>query len=363
IYTDYLRYLLKYTREYFRNRMVDGPTLWEAYKSTIEVVIPHPNAWGIREQTFLRNAAIEAGYVDARDALTKISFLSETEASVYFGFCCSSLSRVVDGTTFLVCDAGEEIVGITVLTLVSKYPALSLIEKRLASCIRAGAALVDLELERYLRQFLSGAGFSDEIIDEYTDEGISDFKYTLKRTVIKSCFDVCVRDILAAVDEQMRGLNVSHILLIGVFGDSPYLQQRIKKHVELRGCQLATVNDSTTKAVAEGAVLWKIAHSFHKSVPQVSWGIETSVAFDHNDPDHQHRKETASTSGETILHGRWKGLVKKNVPLDDDHAVVTIPFSLEFPSCSAELGKFELGLYGYSGDGEPVWMRNRKGNT
>ncbi|KAG8684693.1 hypothetical protein FRC11_011730 [Ceratobasidium sp. 423] len=389
VYTDYLRYLLNHTREYFQNWMVDGSTLWARYGPTIEVVITHPNGWGIREQTLLRNAAIGAGYANAKDSLTKISLLDEIKASVYFGLYRSNLSRVVDTTTFLLCGAGEEIIDVAVFTIVSRYPAVNIREERAPTCIRAGSALIDLKLEQYLRQLLSGAGHPDEIVDEYTDAGISDFKSHARRTfreeaqsviiklgegsfndnsigvrrgclifsgpLIKSYFDDCVRDILTAVDEQMQGLNVSHILLIGAFGNTSYLQQQFKKHFEPRGCQLSTPDLPATGAesVATGAVLWRVNYPLHTY--QVSWGIETSVLFDRDNPDHQHRKAITSTSGGTVLPGRWKGLVKRDVPLDDDHAVVIIPFSLEFPSCPAELGKFELGLYSYSGDGEPPY--------
>ncbi|CAE6419843.1 unnamed protein product, partial [Rhizoctonia solani] len=181
IHTDYLRYLLRHTQAFFQDRVVLGAEIWERYKSTIEVVITHPNEWGTRKQTFPRNAVVGAGYADAKNASTGLNFMSKTEAFAYYGLFHSDLRHVVNGTTLLICDAGEEIVDITVFTLVSKYPALNIREKRQGACIRAGVALIDLELDRYLRQFLSGAGLSDEIVDEYTNAGVSDFKNAPKR--------------------------------------------------------------------------------------------------------------------------------------------------------------------------------------
>jgi hypothetical protein len=50
----------------------------------MEVVIAHPNGWGIREQTFLRAAAVDAGFASASAAPSKIRFVTEAEASVHF---------------------------------------------------------------------------------------------------------------------------------------------------------------------------------------------------------------------------------------------------------------------------------------
>lgn len=50
----------------------------------MEVVIAHPNGWGIREQTLLRAAAVEAGFATRAAAQTKIRFVTEAEASVHY---------------------------------------------------------------------------------------------------------------------------------------------------------------------------------------------------------------------------------------------------------------------------------------
>lgn len=84
IYADFLGYLLRHTQAYFEDHILDGPRIWKTYAPTLEVVIAHPNGWGIREQAFLRLAAVEAGFTKAVDADTKVHFVSEAEASVHF---------------------------------------------------------------------------------------------------------------------------------------------------------------------------------------------------------------------------------------------------------------------------------------
>lgn len=84
IYSDFLGYLLKHTQLYFEDRILDGKQIWEKYKPTMEVIIAHPNGWGIREQTFLRAAAVEAGFADPDKASSRIRFVTEAEASVHY---------------------------------------------------------------------------------------------------------------------------------------------------------------------------------------------------------------------------------------------------------------------------------------
>ncbi|CAE6472111.1 unnamed protein product, partial [Rhizoctonia solani] len=61
VYSDFLRYLFQHTEKYFRDRIIDGDILWPRYRSKMEFVIAHPNAWGTSQQAFLRNMAVKAG--------------------------------------------------------------------------------------------------------------------------------------------------------------------------------------------------------------------------------------------------------------------------------------------------------------
>ena len=49
-----------------------------------DFVIAHPNGWGLKEQSVLRRAAIQADLVRPSDADTRIHFVTEAEASVHF---------------------------------------------------------------------------------------------------------------------------------------------------------------------------------------------------------------------------------------------------------------------------------------
>lgn len=84
IYTDFMVYLLKHTRDFFESRIIEGPKVWSEHHQDMIVVLAHPNGWGVKEQNFLRQAAIAANYVPSSKAISQIRFVSEAEASVHF---------------------------------------------------------------------------------------------------------------------------------------------------------------------------------------------------------------------------------------------------------------------------------------
>jgi hypothetical protein len=83
-YVDFMCYLLKHTKQFFETHVLQGEEEWRRHSPSMDVVIAHPNGWGIREQNFLRGAAITAGYTTLRNSHSQIKFVSEAEASVHF---------------------------------------------------------------------------------------------------------------------------------------------------------------------------------------------------------------------------------------------------------------------------------------
>jgi hypothetical protein len=84
IYVDFMRHLLKHTKQFFEMHVLQGKEEWRRYFPSMEIVIAHPNGWGLYEQDFLRRAAVAAGYATSQNAISQIKFVSEAEASVHF---------------------------------------------------------------------------------------------------------------------------------------------------------------------------------------------------------------------------------------------------------------------------------------
>ncbi|KAG9103544.1 hypothetical protein FRC06_010029 [Ceratobasidium sp. 370] len=243
IYSDFLGYLLEHTRTFFEGRVVDGSLIWGNYRSKMEFVIAHPNGWGIREQTFLRAAAIDAGFVPASSP-HKIRFVTEAEASVHFCIHHTNLgARLQAGMKFAVCDAGGSTVDTTIYSVIAGRPMLKLEEDRASACVQAGAIFVDAAAEKYFQTVLRNISLSREDIQDYTARGVKDFEKVSKRNfrdetedcvveiagprfsnssirarrgrmtipgpIVKSFFDVCLDEITASVDQQTEEISPS----------------------------------------------------------------------------------------------------------------------------------------------------------
>ena len=65
-----------------------GEALWESHKSNIDLVLSHPNGWEGREQGILRKAVVQAKILTEEEALSRVSFVTEGEAT--FNFCATN---------------------------------------------------------------------------------------------------------------------------------------------------------------------------------------------------------------------------------------------------------------------------------
>ncbi|KAF8606746.1 hypothetical protein BDV93DRAFT_488628 [Ceratobasidium sp. AG-I] len=397
IYADFLGYLLKHTKSFFEDRILDGEQIWTRYQSKMKVVIAHPNGWGLREQTFLREAAVEAGFADGASARANIRFVTEAEASVHFCIYHTNLGeRLQTGMNFVVCDAGGSTVDTTVYSVASARPVLKLKEKRASACVQAGAIFVDVDAEKYLRAVFCNAQLSSDDVDEYTKSGIKDFegfakrafrdateehritigsvrfnnsalntrrgRMTLPGSTIKSLFNLCTEEIVTSVDQQIKDLNISYILLVGGFGDSPYLRREFKDRYEPKGSQVTLTNDSTSKAVADGAVIWSTLSNVFSRVLRASFGSLLMEPYMPFDPEHQGRPVITAPDGTKRVEGTWSPIVSKGMALNVE-ATRRDTYYKAYDSATPDMSDFDVELFSYSGDDEPEWGINKEGKV
>ncbi|KAH7336868.1 hypothetical protein B0J17DRAFT_665188 [Rhizoctonia solani] len=396
IYSDFLGYLLKHTRTFFEDRILDGKSIWEKYSPKMEVIIAHPNGWGIREQAFLRAAAVTAGFSTSDQAASKIRFVTEAEASVHYCIHHTNLGNVLrPGTNFTVCDAGGSTVDTTLYSVISAHPILKLKEERASACVQAGAIFVDFEVEKHLRKTLTNVGLSDDDVADYTKAGVKDFENFAKRafkdetaeqsvavahtrfnnaairarrgrmtfsgSTIKDFFDVCVKEIITSVDQQINGLKVPYILLVGGFGDSQYIRGEFKKRYEPSGSHITLTNDSTSKAVADGAVIWSTLSSVYSRAPRYSFGVAIAVPFRSSVHQWQGREPYLNAKGAKMVSGAWSQIVQKGVALDSE-VVCRRPYFQLHPTATPDLELFTVQLLAYSDEDAPDWAYDSSAN-
>ncbi|CAE6533900.1 unnamed protein product [Rhizoctonia solani] len=393
VYSDFLRYLLKHTEKFFKDRIIDGPALWLRHRSKMEFIIAHPNAWGTREQAFLRNMAVRAGFVDATQAQNKIRFLSEGEASVHFCLDAdpSLRSHLKPGAVFAVCDAGGSTVDTTVYRVASLTPSLKIEEKRASGCVPAGGIYVDQEAKNYMQTTLSRAVASEDDVAEYVKVGKRDFEASVKRmfsnevkdyfikvgerrvsfpsasvrrghmvlpnTIVKRFFDDCIKQIFEDVDRQVQGMGASLILLVGGFGESPHLRKEFKRRYEGSACQVNLIESPTAKAVANGAIIWSYSHMVTSRSPRSTFGTTCSVPRNSRDYHHQGRAFYIGLDGHEWVSGKWDTIVTKDVPLQVT-SVNRKAYIRKYTTPAPDLGNFEKDIEAYVGETPPYWSKN-----
>jgi len=103
----YLRYLLDCAATYIKESHTNGRDLWTSAKDDINFVLSHPNGWEGKEQSQMRKAAVKAGLVpDDPSGHSRISFVTEGEASLHFAIESGVLSQEMKGQGIVIVDAG-----------------------------------------------------------------------------------------------------------------------------------------------------------------------------------------------------------------------------------------------------------------
>ncbi|CUA74401.1 hypothetical protein RSOLAG22IIIB_11196 [Rhizoctonia solani] len=374
VYSDFLGYLLKHTQSYFEDRIIDGAQIWESYKSALELVMSHPNGWGAREQAFLREVAVSAGYTTSDMAPSSIRFITDLEASVQSCLFHATLTKKLKvGDVLLLCDAGATTTNISLHSIDSISPALKM-HTYSSECLIGGATSVDVAAEKYMQQAMVKAGISPEDANEFTRAGIDDFKNRVKLafndetkeylvqisnarfnnptlktrlgrmalpgSVVKSFFAEYINTIGQSVGQAIdwltgRATNVSYILLAGRFGDSYCLLRAINELYGGRGYPIiAPASSSSYRAVVNGALILDAAMN-NGPCPRRSIGIETSC-------------------------GNWLAVAPKGSIINLGTEIKK-PISLKYPTPRPNFSPFELKFLTYTNEGEVTRTRDTKG--
>ncbi|QRV77751.1 heat shock protein 70 kDa 12A [Ceratobasidium sp. AG-Ba] len=402
IYTDFMVYLMKHTQEFFEARIIDGPKVWQDLHKDMTIVIAHPNGWTIKEQNFLRKAAVAAKYTTEAKAHAQIHFVSEAEASVHFCMFHSDIqNRLSPNVNFIVCDAGGSTVDTTAYCVKTAAPMLELEEKKASACVQAGAVFVDLECENHLSGILNRLGLPEDERIDYLRHGVKDFEnsakkefglivsegqikeehrvdmgcrinhpefkirrgaITLTSDTIHGFFDNCVEETVASIRQQMQGLQPKHILLVGGFGDSPHLRHTLLSEFNSAGCQVTVANDSTSKAVADGAVIWCAKLSVTSRATRMPYGVEINDPYDSKDPDHAGRSVHRHDAGYDYVTGKWSQIVGRNIVMNAAEAMRE-SYWRSYKTPAPRLKNFTVTMFAWTIDGEPPnkWLRDKDG--
>ena len=88
LYADFILYLFDSAIAHIKEAEATGELLWENFGPTVELVLTHPNGWEGQQQEVMRKAVVQAGIFTEEEARSRVSFVTEGEAS--FNYCVTN---------------------------------------------------------------------------------------------------------------------------------------------------------------------------------------------------------------------------------------------------------------------------------
>ncbi|PVF91015.1 hypothetical protein CPB86DRAFT_746070 [Serendipita vermifera] len=395
VYSDFIKYLYDHTRIFFIESTPNGENIWNRLQSKIIVIFCHPNGWDFSQQSFLSDCAVRAGIVAEREVDIRIDFVTEGEASVHYALAYTpSTAWLLPNKMFVVVDAGGSTIDSNLYECKSLIP-LKLEEVRRCECIQAGGVFVDRAARQLLgTKLASSAKFgTNEIIDLMIEEyerktkrlfgsdlssnaihfgrnsdndrthGILKGRITLTSEEIGSTFDGSVTRTVDSCLKLLRGHKVQHLLLVGGFGESPYLRQRMEAVFHSKGMGVVTVGQPSKKAAAEGGVIWYLKQMVSGRAARFSICTKSSIPFDDRKHEHRRRAHLTFTWDDGVRRiERYEELIERNKILDQNWEVKK-DFFTSWKSFPGTIGKYSSSICAWEGDGNPEWASSPEGIT
>ncbi|EHK17268.1 uncharacterized protein TRIVIDRAFT_134471, partial [Trichoderma virens Gv29-8] len=264
-----------------------------------------PASWSEKAKLLTKNAAIEAGFGVRK--IDSIKLISEPEAAAHMALKVS-IHRFEDfvkpGTGVLVCDCGGGTVDVTTYEIEKLRPTLTLRETVVGVAGKCGGTYVDRNLlkllsERFGEAFKSltpeeigpGSSFMDAFESKKKDFRMKNpatrrpcriqlympglgvtselgryydrksHSVLLAQEDFKGIFDPVIDRIIKLIEDQMNKVEkinerpIETIVLVGGFGSSPYLNERLTDWCKVKGIRLTIPATGAWSAVGCGAVL------------------------------------------------------------------------------------------------------------
>ncbi|KAK8034829.1 hypothetical protein PG993_009824 [Apiospora rasikravindrae] len=345
---------------YFLRERLGLATLDDFIKrSAIHTVLTVPAVWQDRAQKKTLEAFKNAGNLAS---LGLPELVSEPEAAATYALHTMSEGNSLEvGQSFIVLDAGGGTVDIITYTITALHPVLEVREAAAGVGDFCGGAFVDRAFADHLqatlgneenfnnevlgharqafesnvkRQFSHAAmpnqGFSIPVrgMANNSELGIRNKHLNLRAFEIHAMFEPYVLKTIRLVKDQIRtaGVPIEAVILVGGFGTSEYLQERLKKDIEVDMKIPMRFTNDPTLAVVYGAVMRGIAHV---APEKQHYGTELAAVYD--EEAHRELVDKRSWDG---LDGCWRVDVMRWFIRRGDRVAESRPFVHHFRQTS-----------------------------
>jgi molecular chaperone DnaK (HSP70) len=312
--TDFISQLVEHLLYTLREKLGNGLV----NSTPLEFVITVPAIWS--------DLAKEKSKKACEQAMISVSehhvhLVSEPEAAAIYTLHDSDPNGISAGDTIVVVDAGGGTVDLISYTILSTKPILEVQEVAPGSGALCGSTFLNMRFAKFLQSKLGKEeGFDEEVLAEALDVfenkvkrqfalnvgpdetynipvaglannksiGISRGRFALKASDVKKIFEPVVLEVIRLVEDQITASNVSvqAILLVGGFGSSNYLKERLR--IAIDSSVRIVQPPNAWQAIVQGAVLKGLAQSSPDSAvvkvenrkARKHYGTEWSVRWD-----------------------------------------------------------------------------------
>ncbi|KAG0215534.1 hypothetical protein BGX28_009582 [Mortierella sp. GBA30] len=310
-------------------------------QSHIQYCLTVPAMWSDRAKHVMRLAAVRAGMIKEDDPAHRLIIVSEPEAAAMYCQSKGDQFNLQKHDRFLICDAGGGTVDLIVFEVVDVNPETGIRSLREvtrghgASC---GSAFLDANMEKLLREKfqkypLTPMGWGT-IMDTFVNQtkpifpgtdpemylqvpnipnlpDANDLDIGLEDGMLKlmvselheRVFDPVVKDVLDLIEYQLQQTHCEAIFLVGGFGSSRYLFDRVTAKFATSGRQvrvppraeLAVVRGAVTYGLHQGSIISRVARRWY--------GVDSAMDFVPGvDPE---EKKTLSRDGTVRCKDRF----------------------------------------------------------
>ncbi|KXX73604.1 Chaperone protein DnaK [Madurella mycetomatis] len=287
--TDYMSALGDHLMYTLREKLGEG-----VVRSTpLEFVVTVPAIWSDLAKDKTKQACQRAAGLSATGS--PIHLVSEPEAAAIYALHGLDPHGLQVGDSFVICDAGGGTVDLISYTITGLKPILEVQEATPGTGALCGSTFLNMRFAKFLKAKLGKEeGFDDEVLadamekfektvkrqftlnappnETYTipvgglannrELGISRGRYALKASDVQVIFEPVVQEVIKLVKEQISSSKVpiKAVLLVGGFGASNYLKERLRNSIDNRiqimqppNAWLAVVHGAVMKGLAQSA--------------------------------------------------------------------------------------------------------------
>jgi len=144
----------------------------------------------------------------------------------------------------------------------------------------------------------------------------------LNSAEITNFFEPAIQNIIKAIEEQSRKSTklIKAIFLVGGFATSDYLCSKLEDHFKTKNIDILRPDAYLNKAVAEGAVIFRLDHSVSSRVARYTYGTTCSVPFNSSLADHLARVDTSheDLSGDIVIPMGFSSILAKDTEVSEE---------------------------------------------